>query len=377
MKACSLVPVLLLSLAVPSFGAQRQEVVINTQTPEGRLLQQVGEEPDDAKKVALMEQFLAQYPNHEGVIWVYSQMLPSCTKLGQYDKALAAAGNVLAKYPSDMDTAYAALQAAEATKAPDTVRKWTLQCSDLARKVVQEPKGGEEDNDAFQRRVESAKRVDAYAEYVLFNAAVQTPEPAKKVELLKTLEERAPESGYLAKASGLYFQSLAQSGDVPGAVALAEKLIPKGQANEDMLATAAEFTLRQNREPQKVLDYSARLIEMVNTRQKPDTVSDDDWQKYKSHYLGSGQWLTGVVYGIQGKFAESNKVLREALPLLEGRDEYKAAALYNLGVANTRLKNVAEAGRFYEQCTAIDGPYKTMCADNLKTIRSGYRIVKE
>lgn len=196
------------------------------------------------------------------------------------------------------------------------------------------------------------------------------------LELLKTLEERAPESSYLSKASGLRFQALAQSGDLPAAVALAEKLIAAGQANEEMLATAAEFTLRQNREPEKVLDYAAKLIETVNARQKPDAVSDADWQKYRSYYLGSAQWMTGVVYGIQGKFAESDKVLREALPLLEGRDEYKAAALYNLGVANARLRKVADAGRFYQQCAAIAGPYKTMCTDNLKTIRSGYRVVK-
>jgi tetratricopeptide (TPR) repeat protein len=376
MKACSLVPVLFLPLAAAVLSAQRQEITINTATPEGRLLQQVGEEPDDAKKVALMEQFLAQFPKHEGTAWVYSRMLASCTKLGQYDKALAAAEALLTTNPTDMETAYSALQAVEAKKDPDTARQWAVRTSDLARKAAREPKGGEEDDAAFQRRVEYARRVDAYSEYVLFTAAVQAPEAAKKVELLKSLEAQAPESTYLSQASGLYFQALAQSGDLPGAVALAEKLIPKGQANEEMLATTAEYTLRQNKEPQKVLDYSAKLLEMVNTRQKPESASDADWQKWKNHYAGLGQWMTGVVYGVQGKFADSNKVLREALPLLEGKDEYKAAALYNLGVANSRLKNVAEAGKYYEQCAAIAGPYRAMCTDNLKSIRSTYRIVK-
>ena len=376
MKACSLVPILFLSFVAALFGAQRQEITINTASPEGRLLQQISDESDDAKKVVLMDQFLAQYPNHEGAVWVYSQILTSCTKLGQYDKALAAAGNVLAKNPGDMDTAYAALKAAEAKKDAETVRQWAVRSSDLAHKVAQEPKGGEEDADAFQRRVESARRVDGYSEYVLFASAVQNPDAGKKVELLKTLEARAPESTYLAQASGIYFQALAQSGDLTGAVALAEKLIAKGQANEEMLETAAEVTLRQNREPQKVLDYSAKLLALVNTRAKPDTVSDDDWQKWKAHFVGLGQWMTGVVYCVQGRFADSNKVLKEALPLLEGKDEYKAAALYNLGVDNSHLRNVADAGRYYEQCAAIASPYRAMCTDSLKAIRSTYRIVK-
>lgn len=86
--------------------------------------------------------------------------------------------------------------------------------------------------------------------------------------------------------------------------------------------------------------------------------------------------MTGIVFGIQGKFADCDKVLREALPLLEGNDEYKAGALFNLGIANSRLKNVTDAAKFFEQCTAIKGPYQTPCTDNLKSIRSAYRVVK-
>jgi tetratricopeptide (TPR) repeat protein len=143
-----------------------------------------------------------------------------------------------------------------------------------------------------------------------------------------------------------------------------------------MLATAGDFYLRQNREPQKVLDYSSKLIELVNTRSKPDGVSDADWQKSKNYFLGTGQWMVGVVYCSQSKFSEANKVLRTALPLLEGNDETKAGALFNLGIANSHLRNYADAAKFFEQCIAIKSPYQPTCTDNLKAIRSTYRVVK-
>ena len=54
MRTCSLVLVLFLSLVAASFSAQRQGITINPATPEGQLLQQVREESNDAKKVALM-----------------------------------------------------------------------------------------------------------------------------------------------------------------------------------------------------------------------------------------------------------------------------------------------------------------------------------
>jgi len=299
----------------------------------------------------------------------------TCAKLGQFDKALAAAGKVLAQDPADVDTAFAAVKAAEAKKDPDTVRQWAVQSSDLARKVAQAPKAGDEDDDAFKQRVESAKQLDTYTEYALYAAALQAPEAAKKVELLKTLEERNPESTYLSQGYGVYFLALDQV-DLPAAVALAEKLIAKGQGNELMLGTAGDYYLHQNREPQKVLDYSSRLIDLVNAKPKPDGVSDADWQKRKDYLVGWGLWMTGAVFGSQGKFGEANKVLRTALPLLEGSDENKAGALYNLGIANSQLRNYADAVKFYEQCIAIKSPYQPFAADHLKQLRATYRIVK-
>jgi len=73
---------------------------------------------------------------------------------------------------------------------------------------------------------------------------------------------------------------------------------------------------------------------------------------------------------------EADKALRVALPLLEGNDENKAGALFNLGIANSHLKNVADAVKFFEQCIAIKSPYQPTCTDNLKAIRSTYRVVK-
>jgi tetratricopeptide (TPR) repeat protein len=374
MRTC-FAALLLFSMALP-LGAQRPSVTISTATPEGRMLQQLREESDDAKKLALAEQFLAQYPDHEGVPWVYSEMLASWTKTGQFDRVMATAEKLLAKDPTDLEPALAAVKAAEAKKDPDAVLKWAVLSSDLARKRAQAPKAQDEEDEFFKQRVDFAKQLDTYTEYALFNSAAQAPEPAKKALLLRTLEQRAPESKYLSQALGMYFLALLQSGDMPAAVVVAEKVIPQGQGTEEMYAAAGDFYLRQNKEPQKVLDYSSKLIELANTRPKPEGVSDADWQKRKNYFLGFGQWLEGALYSSQGKYKEADKTLRAALPLLEGNEEIKAGALYNIALANHRLKNVNEALKFYEQCAAIQSPYQPLAAENLKSLRAVYKVVR-
>lgn len=368
--------VLLLSLAVLPLAGQRRSVTISAISPEGRLLEQIRNESDDAKKLALAEQFLAQYPKHEGVPGVYAEMLASWTKSGQFDKAMETAEKLLAQDPGDLEPALAALKAAEAKKDPGAVRKWAVQASDLARKRVQGPKLADEDEELFKQRVDFAKQLDTYTEYALYASALQAPEPANKAALLKALEERAPESKYLSQAYGVYFLALAQSGDIAGAVPVAEKAIASGQGTEEMLASVSDFYMRQNKEPQKVLDYSSKLIELASTRPKPDGVSDADWQKRKNYFLGAGHWFTGALLVSQSKYAEGDKSLRTALPLLDGNDEIKAGALYNLGIANQGLKNYPEAMKFYEQCAAIQSPFQPLAANVLKTLKAKYRVVK-
>ncbi len=363
------------SMALP-LCAQRQSIVVSAATAEGQLIEQIRNESDAAKKVALLEEFLTRYPQHEGVPWAYSEMVATCPQTGQYDKALSAADKLLGLDPGDLGIALAAVKAAEAMKDPDAVRQWAVRASELARREAKAPKAGSETDEDHKQRVAFAGEVDTYTEYALFTSALQAQAPGPRAALLRALEQQAPDSAYWTHAHELYFLALVQTGDVPAAVAVAEKAIAKGQPTLDMLAAAGDFHLRNNTEPQKVLDYSSRLIELVNTSPQPATVSDAAWQQRKNTLVGLGNWMTGMVYTTQGKLSEADKALRAALPLLEGNDQVKAGALFNLGLANQKLNRLADAMRFYEQCVAIQSPYQSLAAGNLKGLKSAYRVVK-
>jgi tetratricopeptide (TPR) repeat protein len=361
-------------------AAQKHKVNINAETPQGQLLQQIGQESDEAKKTGLLEQFAAQYPKHEGEPWVYEQLVAAYAKAGQPDKLIAAGEKLLSLDPSDAETAHACLKAALETKRDaDLVLKWAVVTSDVARKVAQTPKPSDESEvESWTHNVDYAKQLDVYAEYSLYAMVLQTPDPKKKIALGDLLEQRNAQSQYIPMLAEQRFMAYIQAGDNDTAVALAEKTLAKDQSNaEMMLAVASGYIGRQN---EKALEMSRKAIEATNARAKPEGLSDADWQTRKTQVIGRAEYMQGVVHAMSNKWAPADQSLRAALPGIANSPEMKAEALFYLGLANYRLaeagdtERAREALRFSQECAAIAGRFQAPARQNVKAIQSRYRI---
>ena len=129
----------LILLAVPGvfpvLAQEKQNFVINPSTPEGQILQNLGQETDDARKVSLGEDFLAKYPKHEAAGWVASQVESGLLGQKEYDKVLEVAEMAYTNVP-DMDAAYFALKAAVAKEDVAQTKKWSARTSESARKIT-------------------------------------------------------------------------------------------------------------------------------------------------------------------------------------------------------------------------------------------------
>jgi tetratricopeptide (TPR) repeat protein len=369
MRACYL----LLALFVFTAAAQqRKHFVINASTPEGEILQNIGQEPDESKKLALMQDFVSKYPKHEGAGWVYDQMQQVFVKQKDYDKALDAGEKALAADPEDLDAAYSNLKSAEAKDDPELVKVWSVRTSAIARKAGSAP---DSTNDEDKQRVEFAKGVDTYTEYALYAAALRTKDPQKIVDLVDALEKSNGKSEYLPQLSGSYLNALAQAGQTSKACQAAERIAAKNSKDVDALLFASDCSLRQN-QTEKAVSYSSKAIEALGSKPKPDGLSDGDWASKKQAMLGRANWIAGVCYGIQQKFGPADKALRASLPSVKGNDQLTATALFYLGLSNYQLgKTLAnkpqmrEGLRFFEQCTAIKSPMQEQALKNVRAIR--------
>ncbi|HEU0141814.1 MAG TPA: hypothetical protein VFQ79_18975 [Bryobacteraceae bacterium] len=349
--------------------AQRRELTIDAGTPEGAQLQQIGQESDEAKKLQMFEKFAADHPQYDGIVWVYAQMQPLYIKQGNFQKAMEAGEKVLAADPEDARMAHETLKAAEGTKDPDLILKWSNHGSEVARKIAASTKpGDDEDEEHWKQRVDFAKQFDTYTEYALYAALLQTPDPGKKAMLAETLEKRNPESQYLPQMAGPLFVAYQQSGAKDKALALAEKTLQKEQTNEDMLLAVADHYMSQ-KDAGKVLLYSGKLIELMQTKPRPEGTNEEDWEKKKALSLGLGYWMQGMTYMSQNKFVDAEKSLRASLPHIKENEQLMPSALFNLGLANHKLKRNKDAVTYFSQCSKYKSPYQAQAIQNVTALR--------
>jgi hypothetical protein len=358
-----------------------QKLLIEIDTQEGQLLQQIDNEKDAAKKFFLLEQFATQFPNHEAATWVLSHIQQQHLENKNYDKVFETGAKILSIDPLEVSAAHNCLRAAEAKKELPLIRLWSSQTSKVARRVIQlkRPEYGDDEEIAvWKQKIEYARQVEQYTEYSLYFASIQTKDTKVKSELIEALEQRNPTSEYLAQMRTSHTTVVRQV-DIVEAVASAEVQFEKGEWNEDLLLMAATHYMEQRKEEAKVIAYSLKLLELLETKAKPEEISDVEWDVKKRHMLGTANWMAGLLFSTQGKFADADKHLRAAVPYLNNSDML-AGAYYHLGYVNYRMAEagerikVHEAIRFTQQCIAINSAVQHQATENLKAIKAEYGL---
>ena len=237
--------IVLIVFSVAALGQRHKIEEVDDTKPEGKLLQQVIQESDAAKKTALMEQFVQQFPKVEGTAWVLEQLQAVYVKANDYDKIIAAGDKLVALDPEDPEAALQNLKAAEAKKDLEGVRKWAGVTSANARKMAAAPQPKEaEQVDGWKQEVAYAKQVDAYTDYALYRVIAEARDPKVTIDFSQELEKHNPQSEYLPRTQTAIFIAYRQTGANDKAMALAEKVLATDQTNEDMLLVVTDNYLQ-------------------------------------------------------------------------------------------------------------------------------------
>lgn len=358
-----------------------QRLFVESDTVEGQLLQQIDAEQDARKRVALLEKFASDFPNHEAVTWVLSHLQTTALQAKDYDRVLEITTRILAVDPEDIAAAHNALRAVEGKKDPELVRRWSVQTSTIARRVINAKPRDDQDADERKAVLDFAKQVELYSEYSLYFAALTAEDPAAKNALVGTLEARNPQSEYLVQLRTMEAVT-AQPMDADEAVRVAEAGFEKDQWNVDQLFMVAAYYMQQRTNPEKVVSYGVKLLELIENAPKPVDLSDEKWGARKCEIAGQTNWMVGLIFSTQEKYSLADQYLRAALKDIKNQDMI-AGALYHLGFVNYRIAEsgdrirIHDAVKFTSDCARIPSAVQAQAAENLRSMKSEYALPDE
>jgi tetratricopeptide (TPR) repeat protein len=350
-------------------------------TTEGALLRYLAIEVNPKTKIVLMEDFVAHYPAHISTTWVLSELQDSYARAGNREKAIAAGEKILVADPNDIAIAHRNLELAEAAKDPESVRKWAIVASDIARRLMSSPKpAGAEEVVLWQSSIDFSKQVEATCEYTLYTLAAQAQTPEQRIALMDLLATRSPQSPYNAVLRSQLFVAWQQAGNHARALQMAEADYRSGVNNDDMLLYAATKAYEKS-DTAKVAAYAKRLVETLPTKPTPNGMSEAEWTRNKQVKLGIARWMLGVIASKEQRWPDADLHLRAALPFVGQNKDIHAETLYHLGLANFKLgeaksdtRRLADAVRFNQLCGAIPGTFQIQAKQNAASIRSQFHL---
>ena len=276
---------------------------------------------------------------------------------------------------SDLEDAFQSLKEAEVKKDPVQVKKWASEVYTSAEAIICTAMPQSEiEKEAWVRQVAYAKEVQVYSEYALYAAALQAS-PETAVDLMATLEQENPKSKYLNLGYGFYLSKLREIRADAQIPTIAERALQDFPNNEDVLLTLAENALTHNQKD-RALSYSKRALAALAQDRKPDDMSTADWDQKRNKGLGHAYWIAGITQSEMGLYADANRNLRSALPLISGNQGMVGSALFYLGVANYQLglltlnkAQVLEGAKYSEQAAAVPGPHSEQAWKNAQLIK--------
>ena len=363
-------PLLIILVALASLiTAQHAKPVYDPETKEGLLIQHIQQETDPAEKLHYMEQFVVQYPTHPSIGWVYDLIQPAYMKDKAWDEAMRIGEKRIALEPENLDGAKLSLKAAESKGNPDDIAKWAGLEWKVASQIA--ARGG--------RAAADAQQTQLYAEYSLFTIAQQTTDPAKRLEMLRSLQERNPKSPYAENVPAECFAIYHKLNQMDKALALADQTLAADPDNVDMLMAVSEYHFGHEEAREKVVANMVHVVEVLKKKPRPDSLGEEDWAKKKSQALGSAYYMGGVFSSITGQYGRADQMLRAALPMIAGDATQEATAFYQLGVANYHLADrdpsrAKEALAFWRRCASIRSNFQAQAMKNAESVRNEFNL---
>ena len=368
----NVVCIVLAVVFLPSLAlAQLDKIVIPAGTPEDKALQSITNEQDQAKKLAMYQDFLQTFASNKAAVaygnWQVSQYYQTA---GDMQKALEYGDKALEVSPHNLDILVSQADTAQRAKNNPKVIEYALRGGATYNSIGKQPKPEGLTDQEFTSRVEeektSSKNSYEFLEAAAYNVIAAEADAKTRMSYIEQYTPAFPGSRFEEQINSYAMVALSELKDMNRLVAFGEKALA---ANPKSISTLILLANAYADDPKpgslgKAVDYAQQAIKQA----KADAPDADRSSKLSA---GVAHSTLGYAYMKQNKTAESIPELKTSAALLKGEDDQQyAIALYRLGFAYAKLNKVAEAKETLNEVVKIAGPVQQPAQDLLVKVNA-------
>jgi tetratricopeptide (TPR) repeat protein len=367
------VVLVLLPFAVLRATAQVDHIVIAAGTDEDHALQDISNEQDAQKKLAMYQDFVQKFSSNPAAVaygnWQISQAYQTA---GDLQKALDYGDKALAGSPHNLDILVSQANIAQQVKNNSKLSDYAAKGGEVCRSIGKQPKPEGVSDEEFARRVNEEKSAAQsncdFFESAGFNAITTDTDPKSRMAEIEKYTAAFPDSKFQDQVSNyaMYTLGPGQLNDPTRLVAFGEKTLAANPNSLPALLLLAGVYVEESKpgSVSKAITYSQKAIDIA----KPDAPDAD---KQRKGAAGVAHSTIGYAYLKQDKSLAAIPELKAATTLLKGEDETSyAVALYRLGFAYAKLNRTTEARDVLTEAVKIQGPMQGLSQELLTKVNA-------